>query len=248
MSDSEKRSESVKALELKREAEAELAVAEEVERKQLPGWQEEKAFRKGEADRLFKASEELMLPAQPVEVLPCGEVKTDPNSQDNAHALELLEEPPTQLAMDASHRRQDLLTDIGLDTLELGLEGCQSLKASNSLEKMLIHQMAACHQLSMEGMQQLRDLMTVITKEVIGRPQLLKSYMDTLHKMTNCNARLMDVYQKGMLALEKTRKGGQQTVKVVHVNQAVQINEGAQAVVAGNMDTKGGLQGGCDVS
>jgi hypothetical protein len=42
-------------------------------------------------------------------------------------------------------------------------------------------------------------------------------------------------FQSGMLALQKMRSGGQQTVRVVH--QHVTVNDGAQAVVAGEMNT-----------
>jgi hypothetical protein len=47
----------------------------------------------------------------------------------------------------------------------------------------------------------------------------------------------MRAFQSGMLALQKLRSGGQQTVKVVHVHQHVSVAEGAQAVVAGEMST-----------
>ena len=48
-------------------------------------------------------------------------------------------------------------------------------------------------------------------------------------------ARMHGTYQNGMLALQKMRSGGQQTVRVVH--QHVTVNDGAQAVVAGEMNT-----------
>ena len=41
-------------------------------------------------------------------------------------------------------------------------------------------------------------------------------------------------FQAGITALQKMRTGGQQTMRVVH--QYVQVNEGAQAVVAGGMN------------
>jgi hypothetical protein len=50
-------------------------------------------------------------------------------------------------------------------------------------------------------------------------------------------ARLMDVYQNGMLVLHRLRTGGKQTVTVKHVvvHQQVQVNEGGRAVIAGTV-------------
>jgi hypothetical protein len=48
-------------------------------------------------------------------------------------------------------------------------------------------------------------------------------------------ARMNGTFQSGMLALQKMRSGGQQTVRVVH--QHVTVTDGAQAVVAGEMNT-----------
>jgi hypothetical protein len=51
-------------------------------------------------------------------------------------------------------------------------------------------------------------------------------------------ARMQGTFQSGMLALQKMRTGGQQTERVVH--QHVTVNDGAQAVVTGEMNTRHG--------
>jgi hypothetical protein len=50
----------------------------------------------------------------------------------------------------------------------------------------------------------------------------------------------MKVFQDGLLALNKIRTGGRQTVLVQHV----QVSDGGQAVVSGVVKGKGGEDGG----
>jgi hypothetical protein len=50
----------------------------------------------------------------------------------------------------------------------------------------------------------------------------------------NASAQMMDSYQRGLLTLERIRSGGRQTVVVQHVN----VSDGGQAVVAGQVKTK----------
>ena len=54
-------------------------------------------------------------------------------------------------------------------------------------------------------------------------------------RLANTAARMMAAYQDGMLALDRIRRGGRQTVKVIH--QHVAVGPGGQAVVAGSMKT-----------
>jgi hypothetical protein len=57
-------------------------------------------------------------------------------------------------------------------------------------------------------------------------------------RITAAMTRMMDSFQRGVLALERLRKGGQQVVVVQHVN----VSGEGKAVVAGNVE--GGLPGG----
>ncbi len=49
----------------------------------------------------------------------------------------------------------------------------------------------------------------------------------------------MGAFQDGLLAFDRIRRGGKQTVKVVHVHQHVAVKDGGQAVIAGG-NVKGG--------
>jgi hypothetical protein len=59
-------------------------------------------------------------------------------------------------------------------------------------------------------------------------------------RLLNAGARLVEVFQKGALALHKIRTGGKQTVVVQHVN----VTNGGQAVVAGSVKGRGSTDGG----
>jgi hypothetical protein len=53
-------------------------------------------------------------------------------------------------------------------------------------------------------------------------------------RLMNASAQMMDSYQRGLLTLERIRSGGRQTVVVQHVN----VSDGGQAVVAGQVKAK----------
>jgi hypothetical protein len=54
---------------------------------------------------------------------------------------------PSLIAVDASEQRLERVRDAGV--LELALDASESVKAGNSIEKMFVHQMAACHEYAM---------------------------------------------------------------------------------------------------
>lgn len=58
-------------------------------------------------------------------------------------------------------------------------------------------------------------------------------------RLTNAAARLMTVYQDGLVTIQRLRSGGNQTVTVQHV----QVNDGGQAVI-GNVSPGGKPAGG----
>jgi hypothetical protein len=58
-------------------------------------------------------------------------------------------------------------------------------------------------------------------------------------RLLNASARMMESFQHGMLTIAKVRSGGQQTVVVQHVN----VGDGGQAVVAGQVKVRGKRRG-----
>jgi hypothetical protein len=128
-------------------------------------------------------------------------------------------------AIEASADRARLLQRA--DALEMGIDAAESIQARNSIEKMLAHQMAVCHTNAMRLIAETTEMRVVnATGELL------------MVKKINLAARLMDVFQKGMDTLTRTRTAGKQTitVKQVHVT-------GGQNVIADNVTTGGRERG-----
>ena len=64
---------------------------------------------------------------------------------------EVLPEPQTEAAIDASVDRTKLLLSESLNVLALALDAANSINVENSLEIMLAHQMAAAHKACLIG-------------------------------------------------------------------------------------------------
>lgn len=126
---------------------------------------------------------------------------------------------PGATALDASASRLDLITSLGTDVAAMALDAADSIQASNSLEKMLAHQMALCHQ----------EAMRYVSKAAFEP--------DPVHavRMMNLSNRLMETFQKGLMTLKRLRGTGEQRITIQHVH----VTEGGQAVI-GNVNTGGG--------
>jgi hypothetical protein len=117
------------------------------------------------------------------------------------------------------------------DVLQLGLDAAASIQASNSLEKMLAHQMAAAHRAALELQAEARDLLRAYKRGGYAHQQLSIE----ARRLMNAAARMMDAYQHGLLTLQKIRSGGTQHIVVQHIN----VGNGGQAMVAGEVKVRG---------
>ena len=115
--------------------------------------------------------------------------------------------------------------------LELGIDAAATIKAENSLEKMLAHQMAAAHTLAMELQVEGRELLRLYKRN----GHIHQSLSIEAGRMFNAAARMMDTYQHGLLTIAKVRSGGKQTVVVQHVS----VGDGGRAMVAGQVKLRG---------
>ncbi|OFW87508.1 MAG: hypothetical protein A3J37_07270 [Alphaproteobacteria bacterium RIFCSPHIGHO2_12_FULL_45_9] len=122
---------------------------------------------------------------------------------------------PDRITVDASIDRVELAHKNGV--LSMALDTAETIGAKNSAEQMLAHQMAAIHKMSLDLMAQAGN-----TRDPVEKCRLI-----------NCAARLMDVYQKGMITLNRLHSGGQQFMTVQHV----QVSDGGQAVINGSVQT-----------
>lgn len=126
---------------------------------------------------------------------------------------------------DASRERMELANRAG--ALTMALDASATIHADNSMEKMLAHQLAAAHSLAMRMFAEAGEELAAYKKTGYQYPH---RSIEAARK-ANTGARLMDAFQRGMLALQRTRNGGQQTATVQHVN----VSAGGQAVVAGTV-------------
>lgn len=127
-------------------------------------------------------------------------------------------ENPNSISVDASERRLHLAAGAGV--LQSAVDAANSGCAENSLEKMLCHQMAAAHSAAMKLVGRVGGG---------GMPVVEES------RLANAAARMMQVFQEAFLALQKLKTGGKQTMVVQHV----QVSDGGQAVIAGNVRSGG---------
>jgi hypothetical protein len=195
-----------KALILEREAKREyLAAAED----RLSGDMDTAEFHYAMAEKLKLGASDLLAVTGELTLAGSGEVVQERLIRNT------LAEPNT-VNVAASADRVARIDEGGV--LALGLDAAQSIDASNSLEKMLAHQMALCHDQSFRLITQANELRDNLEKV----------------RMLNAAARFMKAYQDGFLCLNRIRTGGKQTVVVQHVN----VSDGGQAVVAGKV-------GGC---
>ena len=161
-----------------------------------------------EADDLARQSVALITPPRPLQASLAGEVI--PTIDQGLPGLELALREPDLLDVEVTIQRTQLADRAGV--FEMAIEASESVRAKNSIQRMQAHQLALAHKYAM-------DLMADASKQ---RDPIIKV------KLINCSARLMDVYSKGALALQRLQQGVNQIVQVQHV----QVN--GQAVI-GNL-------------
>ena len=141
-------------------------------------------------------------------------------------ALELRNtlENPTLVTAEASRDRLHLLDRVG--ALELGLDLADTINPQNTAELALAHQLAAAHQGAMKLMAQ--------TNEAAKYAASNDALSIRAARLAGAASRLMTTYQQGLLTVRQLRQGGKQSVTVTHIVQQVNVEDGGQAVVAGN--------------
>ncbi len=108
---------------------------------------------------------------------------------------------PGAVAVDASRDRLELLSQLGTDCTAMALDAADSMQAGNSLERMLGHQLALTHKLSMD----------------YASKAALQTDPANSVKMLNLSLRAMQTFQTGLLTLKKLRSTGQQRMTIEHV-------------------------------
>jgi hypothetical protein len=118
---------------------------------------------------------------------------------------------PNVISLDASAHRLDLVTRMGTDVAAMALDAADTMVASNSLEKMMAHQMAVLHSTAM----------TYAGQAALAQDQ------GRAVSMMNLALRSMETFQKGLLTIKRLRGTGEQRITIQHVN----VTQGGRAVI-----------------
>jgi len=175
-----------------------------------------------EANELVKTANIYLCPARQIKMGAGNEALPQQTTGLEGYKAQKIKntlEKPAQVHLDASQARMELLQQT--DVLEMALDAAESIDAQNSVEKMISHQLAACHSTAMRLMARAPDESDTVESA----------------RLVNASARLMSTFQQGLLTLQKLRAGGRQIVTVQHVKID---NSGGQALVTGSINKGGG--------
>jgi hypothetical protein len=144
----------------------------------------------------------------------------------------IVSEPADALAHSASTQRMEL--SAATDSLSLGLDLANGIKAKNAVEKMLAQQAGAVHKMAMEFMAQASGHMQKAQTPGAGANTVMAQNIEAC-RLAAAATRLMGAFNEAVLTVRRHRSGGQQVVNVRHYHQQVKVEDGGQAVIAGSM-------------
>ena len=136
---------------------------------------------------------------------------------------------PTLTSAQASIDRLHLASEA--QCYDAAVDAAHAIAARDATERMLAHQLAAAHQLAMRLVARAEKALSKAA--LYDDPEYHANLSISAGRVASSAARLMEAYQRGMVAIARIRSGGQQTVTVVH--QHVNVAAGAQAAVAGSI-------------
>lgn len=203
-----------------------------------------------EANEMDIAAVGLLAPSEPLGPPGIGGELTPSDEENTPAVYDTLKTSPDMLNATASRERLSLAAAAG--ALVLGTDLAETLQARNSLERMQAHQLAAVHLLMMKFSEKAATHLDLHTLQADGGRWIIGAGKETgqqrdlqillveASRAANTATRLMGVFQDGLLAFDRIRRGGKQTVKVVHVHQHVAVKDGGQAVIAAGNVKSGG--------
>jgi hypothetical protein len=135
-------------------------------------------------------------------------------------------ERPTTISVRASEHRLQLVENLGV--MQSAVDTAVTAQASNSIEKMLAHQLAATHTAAMNLLTFMPG-MQPSTSGVRTAPPAAE-----ISRMGNAAARLREAFSSGCQALQRLKTGGTQRVVVQHQQVVVAKDGNAVLVNRGN--------------
>jgi hypothetical protein len=164
---------------------------------------------------------------------------------ENSRALEYRStvDRPDCVAIEASRDRLELADKAG--ALEMGLDLADTIQADNSMEKMLVHQMAAVHNSAMRMIAVVNRRVESManTNQLTNRQDIERQNIETC-RLAGTATRMMNTFQQGMLTLQRVRTGGEQRVVVEQHQYVTRVEDGGQAVIGPKVRTRGGVRNG----
>jgi hypothetical protein len=198
-----RRKQSTAAIEALHEAENQRLLSEISE----GGMAESAAFRAKQAEEKAK---ELLTLDDPLELTVGNEVLPpeieDPKEDEFYEIRETLKSGVDSINFDASCARMELLKS--LDCLAMGVDAAESIDAKNSWEKMVAHQAAVCHTMSMSLLVQANERSYKQYSYFADQ----KIVVDMQSKQINSGIRLMNTFNRTLQTLLKLRADGKQII------------------------------------
>jgi hypothetical protein len=188
------------------------------------------AFDLARADTWEGQARTKQLPSTRTEI-GAGRELIDVENRDAVGVVDTVADPDYVTAS-ASRERLELANEAG--SLDLALDAADTIQGQDSLEKMLVHQMAVLHRGMMRTAARMNEELYAATGRDEGRREAANV---RACRLAGAMARLSATYQQGMLTLQRKRTGGNQQVTVKHIHQQVNVTDGGQAVVAGEKVT-----------
>ena len=168
-------------------------------------------FELARADDLEQTARELLALEAPAEVGTGGEIVPQGRDAIDYPGIACMVRERDLTAAHASRDRLRLADEARC--FDLAADMAESAGARNSVEKALLHQMAAAHATAMTLLGRAQEELRA-NDRTDGRGQRLGNLEAV--RLGNAAARLMGAFGEGLVALHRSRSGGQQIVQVVH--------------------------------
>src|SRR5215831_19452931 len=181
------------------------------------------------ADEMLAQARTKQLPSTRTEIGAGGELID--REKVGSHLVDTVAHPDYVTA-EASRDRLGLANHAG--SLSLALDAADTIQAQDSLEKMLVHEMAVIHAGMMKATARMNEELDAAG---VIDPNKREAANVRACRLAGAISRMSATYQQGLLTLQRKRTGGNQHVTVKHIHQQVNVTQGGQAVVAGDKVT-----------
>ena len=189
------------------------------------------------ADEMLAQARTKQLPSTRTEIGAGGELID--REKVGSHLVDTVAHPDYVTA-EASRDRLALASQAG--SLSLALDAADTIQAQDSLEKMLVHQMAVLHHGVMRAAARMNKELDAAGGTAIDAAGDKRDLTAGEREAANVRAcrlagaisRMSATCQQGLLTLQRKRTGGNQHVTVKHIHQQVNVTQGGQAVGAGD--------------